>query len=208
MRHALRDAGFAPEGIDYIDAHGNSTRLNEAVETGAIHELFGEHAYRILVSSTKSMIRHSLGAAGALEAIACIKSLETGTIHPTINYAAPNPDCDLYYVPNQAREIHPQTVLSNSFAFGGHNGAIIFAAWEGWPPRGLKRITRARKGCVDLTWCRPDRTPTRLEMPSLGGELHSAHPRPGAAGPARFGPAADWPAGWTRSPKGRSSTES
>jgi 3-oxoacyl-[acyl-carrier-protein] synthase II len=131
MRRALRDAGLDPQEIDYINAHGTSTRLNDAVETRAIREVFGEHAYRIPVSSTKSMIGHSLGGAGAVEAIACIKSLETGTIHPTINYETPDPECDLDYVPNQAREIHPRTALSNSFAFGGHNGTIIFSAWEG-----------------------------------------------------------------------------
>ena len=131
MVRALRDSGLDPEEIDYINAHGTSTRLNDAMETRAIREVFGEHAYRIPVSSTKSMIGHSLGGAGAVEAIACIKTLETGIIHPTINYETPDPDCDLDYVPNQARETHPRTVLSNSFAFGGHNGTIIFSAWEG-----------------------------------------------------------------------------
>ena len=131
MKRALRDAGLGPEDIDYINAHGTSTPLNDAVETRAIREVFGEHAYRIPVSSTKSMIGHLLGAAGAVEAIACIKSLQTGIIHPTINYETPDPDCDLDYVPNQARETHPRTALSNSFGFGGHNGTLIFAAWEG-----------------------------------------------------------------------------
>jgi 3-oxoacyl-[acyl-carrier-protein] synthase II len=131
MRRALRDAGLVPEEIDYINAHGTSTRLNDAMETRAIRKVFGEHAYRIPVSSTKSMIGHSLGGAGAVEAIACIKSLQTGIIHPTINYETPDPECDLDYVPNQARQIHPRAVLSNSFAFGGHNGTIIFAAWDG-----------------------------------------------------------------------------
>jgi 3-oxoacyl-[acyl-carrier-protein] synthase II len=131
MRRALRDAGLSPEEIDYINAHGTSTPLNDAVETRAIREVFGEYAYRIPVSSTKSMIGHSLGAAGAVEAIACIKSLETGIIHPTINYETPDPECDLDYVPNQARETHPRTALSNSFAFGGHNGTLIFSVWDG-----------------------------------------------------------------------------
>jgi 3-oxoacyl-[acyl-carrier-protein] synthase II len=131
MVRALRDSGLDPEEIDYINAHGTSTRLNDAMETRAIREVFGEHAYRIPVSSTKSMIGHSLGGAGAVEAIACIKTLETGIIHPTINYETPDPECDLDYVPNEARETHPRTALSNSFAFGGHNGTIIFAAWEG-----------------------------------------------------------------------------
>ncbi|MFC2015388.1 beta-ketoacyl-ACP synthase II [Chloroflexota bacterium] len=131
MERALLDAGLDPEEIDYINAHGTSTRLNDVVETRAIRQVFGEHAYRIPVSSTKSMIGHLLGAAGAVEAIACIKSLQTGMIHPTINYETPDPDCDLDYVPNQARETHPRTALSNSFGFGGHNGTLIFAAWEG-----------------------------------------------------------------------------
>jgi 3-oxoacyl-(acyl-carrier-protein) synthase len=100
------------------------------METLAIREVFGKHAYRIPVSSTKSMVGHLLGAAGAVEAIACIKSLESGIIHPTINYESPDPDCDLDYVPNRARETHPRTALSNSFGFGGHNGTIVFAAWE------------------------------------------------------------------------------
>jgi 3-oxoacyl-[acyl-carrier-protein] synthase II len=131
MRRALRDAGLVPEEIDYINAHGTSTRLNDAMETRAIREVFGKHAYRIPVSSTKSMIGHSLGGAGAVEAVACIKTLETGIIHPTINYETPDPECDLDYVPNEARETHPRTALSNSFALGGHNGAIILSAWEG-----------------------------------------------------------------------------
>jgi 3-oxoacyl-[acyl-carrier-protein] synthase II len=131
MNRALHDAGLDPEDIDYVNAHGTSTPLNDAVETRAIREVFGEHAYRLAVSSTKSMIGHLLGAAGAVEAIACIKSLETGVVHPTINYETPDPDCDLDYVPNQARETHPRTALSNSFGFGGHNATLIFAAWEG-----------------------------------------------------------------------------
>jgi 3-oxoacyl-[acyl-carrier-protein] synthase II len=131
MKRALRDAGLAPEGTNYISAHGISTRLNDAVETRVGREVFGKHAYRVPVSSTKSMIGHSLGAAGAVEAMACIKPLETGIIHPTISYQTPDPDYNLDYVPNEARETHLRTVLSSSFAFGGHNGAIIFAAWKG-----------------------------------------------------------------------------
>jgi 3-oxoacyl-[acyl-carrier-protein] synthase II len=130
MRRALRDADLDPADIDYINAHGTSTPLNDAMETLAIREVFGKHADRIPVSSTKSMVGHLLGAAGAVEAIACIKSLESGMIHPTINYETPDPDCDLDYVPNRARETHPRTALSNSFGFGGHNGTIVFAAWE------------------------------------------------------------------------------
>jgi 3-oxoacyl-[acyl-carrier-protein] synthase II len=130
MERALRDAGLGPEEIDYINAHGTSTPLNDASETRAIREVFGEYADRIPVSSTKSMIGHLLGAAGAVEAIACIKSLETGILHPTINYETPDPACDLDYIPNQARETHPRTALSNSFGFGGHNATIVFSGWR------------------------------------------------------------------------------
>ena len=131
MARALDDAGLGPDEIDYINAHGTSTPLNDAIETRAIHKAFGQHAYRIPISSTKSMIGHLLGAAGAAEAIACIKSLETGVVHPTVNYETPDPDCDLDYVPNEARETKPRTALSNSFGFGGHNGTLVFSAWEG-----------------------------------------------------------------------------
>jgi 3-oxoacyl-[acyl-carrier-protein] synthase II len=131
MERALRDANLDQEEIDYINAHGTSTPLNDVIETRAIREVFGQHAYGIPISSTKSMIGHLMGAAGAVEAIACIKSLQTGVIHPTINYETPDPDCDLDYVPDQARETHPCTALSNSFGFGGHNGTLIFKAWEG-----------------------------------------------------------------------------
>lgn len=130
MERALHDAGLAPQDIDYINAHGTSTPLNDAVETRAILKVFGKHGYRLQVSSTKSMIGHLLGAAGAVEAIACVKALETGVIHPTINYETPDPDCDLDYVPNQAQETHPRVALSNSFGFGGHNATVIFSAWE------------------------------------------------------------------------------
>jgi 3-oxoacyl-[acyl-carrier-protein] synthase II len=131
MERALHDAGLGPEEIDYINAHGTSTPLNDAAETRAIHKVFGEHSYRVPVSSTKSMIGHLLGAAGAVEAIACVKSLETGVLHPTINYDTPDPACDLDYVPNQARQTDPRTTLSNSFGFGGHNATVIFSAWQG-----------------------------------------------------------------------------
>jgi 3-oxoacyl-[acyl-carrier-protein] synthase II len=131
MEAALRDAGLRPDEIDYINAHGTSTPLNDRTETLAIHSVFGEHARQIPVSSTKSMIGHLMGAAGAVEAIACVKSLETGWIHPTINYETPDPNCNLDYVPNKARETQPQTALSNSFGFGGHNATIILRRWKG-----------------------------------------------------------------------------
>ena len=130
MERALRDAGLGPEEVDYINAHGTSTPLNDRTETRAIRSVFGPHADRLAVSSTKSMLGHLMGAAGAVEAIACIKSLETGWVHPTLNYETPDPECDLDYVPNQARKLEPGVVLSNSFGFGGHNGCLVFRRWE------------------------------------------------------------------------------
>jgi len=130
MEQALSSAGLAPDEVDYINAHGTSTPLNDRIETLAIRAAFGPHAERLAVSSTKSMIGHLLGAAGAVEAIACVKSLETGWVHPTINYETPDPECDLDYVPNQAKQLEPRVILSNSFGFGGHNSCVIFRRWE------------------------------------------------------------------------------
>jgi 3-oxoacyl-[acyl-carrier-protein] synthase II len=131
MSMALRSAGLRPDEIDYINAHGTSTLLNDRIETLAIHKVFGPHAAKVPVSSTKSMVGHLMGGSGAVEAIACAKTLETGIIHPTINYETPDPDCDLDYVPNKARQANPRTALSNSFGFGGHNATLIFRRWEG-----------------------------------------------------------------------------
>ncbi|HEY7035757.1 MAG TPA: beta-ketoacyl-ACP synthase II [Thermomicrobiales bacterium] len=125
---ALRDAGLKPEDIDYVNAHGTSTQLNEKLETAAIKSALGEHAVRVPISSTKSMTGHLLGAAGALEAVFCLKAIGEGCIPPTINYANPDPDCDLDYVPNTARAARLRHVLSNSMGFGGHNVALIFSA--------------------------------------------------------------------------------
>ena len=130
MERALRDAGLACEEVDYINAHGTSTLLNDPIETRAIRTVFGSHADRLVVSATKSMLGHLMGAAGAVEAIVCAKSLETGWVHPTLNYETPDPECDLDYVPNQARRIEPRVVLSNSFGFGGHNGCLAIRRWE------------------------------------------------------------------------------
>ncbi len=130
MQRALRKGGLKPEDIDYINAHGTSTPLNDKTETIAIKSVFGEHAYKIPISSTKSMTGHLIGAAGAVEAIASIMTIRNGIIHPTINYETPDPDCDLDYVPNRARCVPVRTVLSNSFGFGGHNATLVFRAYE------------------------------------------------------------------------------
>ena len=131
MKRALTKAGLKLEEVDYINAHGTSTQLNDAAETAAIKTVFGEHARKLAISSTKSMIGHLLGAAGAVEAIAAVKSIETGWIHPTINYEYPDPVCDLDYVPNKARQKDVRVAMSNSFGFGGHNAIIIFKKYEG-----------------------------------------------------------------------------
>ncbi len=126
MALALAEAGMHPEEIDYINAHGTSTELNDKTETMAIKRVFGDRAYRVPISSTKSMVGHMIGAAGPVEAVACIKSIQDGIIHPTINYTTPDPDCDLDYVPNLARKAEVRAVLSNSFGFGGQNASLIF----------------------------------------------------------------------------------
>lgn len=122
---ALEDAGLKPEDVDYINAHGTSTPLNDRQETLAIKKVFGDHAYKLAISSTKSMIGHLLGASGAVEAIATALSLYTGVIPPTINYEEPDPECDLDYVPNEARQQPIEVAMSNSFGFGGHNATIV-----------------------------------------------------------------------------------
>jgi nodulation protein E len=128
MRGALRDAGMAPEEVGYINAHGTGTPGNDPVETRAIRIVFGAHADRLAVSSTKSMHGHALGAAGALEAVATILALHHGVLPPTANYSEPDPECDLDYIPNQARPVRVEAALSNSFAFGGLNAVLAFRA--------------------------------------------------------------------------------
>ena len=130
MRWAIEDAGLTPQDINYINAHGTSTPLNDSNETAAIKELFGDYAYQVPISSTKSMTGHLLGGTGAVEAIACVKTINEGMIHPTINYQTPDPECDLDYVPNTARQKDVKTVLSNGFGFGGQNACLVFRKFE------------------------------------------------------------------------------
>jgi 3-oxoacyl-[acyl-carrier-protein] synthase II len=130
MTEALEDAHISPEDVDYINAHGTSTELNDKSETLAIKRVFGEGAYRVPISATKSMVGHSFGAAGAIESIASIQTIVTGTIHPTINLENPDPDCDLDYVPHDARKADVDVVLSNSFGFGGQNACLVFKRYE------------------------------------------------------------------------------
>ncbi|MCC6763414.1 MAG: beta-ketoacyl-ACP synthase II [Deltaproteobacteria bacterium] len=129
MQQALADAGVAPEAIGYVNAHGTSTEYNDASETEAIRKVFGAHADRLAVSSTKSMTGHTLGAAGGIEAIYTMLALERGRLPPTINYEEPDPACDLDYVPNQARATDATVALSNSFGFGGANACLVFRRW-------------------------------------------------------------------------------
>ena len=131
MKHALDDAGLQVTDIGYINAHGTSTPLNDKSETAAIKSVFGEQAYKIAVSSTKSMTGHLLGASGAVEAVFSILAMRGGIIPPTINYQTPDPECDLDYVPNQPRKAVVNHVMSNSFGFGGHNATLVFSKFEG-----------------------------------------------------------------------------
>jgi 3-oxoacyl-[acyl-carrier-protein] synthase II len=127
---ALKDAGIEPQDVDYVNAHGTSTPLNDAGETKALKIALGEHAYKVAISSTKSMLGHLLGAAGAVEAIATLLSINRGMIHPTINYENPDPECDLDYVPNVARRKDVRFAISNGFGFGGHNAVVVLAKYQ------------------------------------------------------------------------------
>ena len=130
MQWALKRAGIAPTQVDYINAHGTATKLNDLTETKAIKQVFGESAYRIPISSTKSMIGHLLGGAGAVESIVCLKAMRENILPPTINYATPDPECDLDYVPNTARQHTVRIALSNSIGLGGHNATVIFQIYD------------------------------------------------------------------------------
>jgi 3-oxoacyl-[acyl-carrier-protein] synthase II len=130
MRAALRRADVAPERVGYINAHGTSTPLGDAAETRAVKDVFGAHAYELAVSSTKSMTGHCFGAAGAIEAMMCVLAVKEGIIPPTINYQHPDPECDLDYVPNEARRAEIDVALSNAMGLGGHNGCVLLGRYE------------------------------------------------------------------------------
>jgi 3-oxoacyl-[acyl-carrier-protein] synthase II len=130
MRAALHRGGLRPEDVDYINAHGTSTPLGDLAETKAIKDVFGDHAYELAVSSTKSVMGHTFGAAGAIEAMMCVLAIRDGVLPPTINYETPDPDCDLDYVPNEARKADVKVALSNAMGLGGHNGCVILSRVE------------------------------------------------------------------------------
>lgn len=130
MAEALADAGIDPEAVDYVNAHATSTPLGDAAETAAIKKVFGEDAYKLAVSATKSMIGHGLGASGGMETVAVVKTIETGIIHPTANLEEPDPACDLDYVPNVARKADVRVALKNSFGFGGQNSCLVVTRYE------------------------------------------------------------------------------
>jgi 3-oxoacyl-[acyl-carrier-protein] synthase II len=136
MQAALSRAGLDARDIGYINAHGTGTPLNDVSETLAIKQVFGEYAPHVPISSTKSMVGHCMGAAGAVEAVVTVEALQSGMLPPTINYEYPDPECDLDYVPNEPREANVRFALSNSFGFGGHNASLIFGAWNGRPKGG------------------------------------------------------------------------
>ena len=130
MQNAIRDAGIKPEQVDYVNAHGTSTNANDKTETTAIKNTFGDYAYNLPISSTKSMVGHLLGGSGAAEAVACLLSINKSMIHPTANYEIPDPECDLFYVPNDPIKKELNYVISNSFGFGGHNVTLAFKKYE------------------------------------------------------------------------------
>jgi 3-oxoacyl-[acyl-carrier-protein] synthase II len=127
---AIARAGIQPQDVQYVNAHGTSTPYNDAAETYAIKQVFGEHAGQLAVSSIKSMVGHLFGAAGAIEALSTVLTIDSGVIPPTINYRHPDPECDLDYVPNEAREADVRVALSNSMGLGGHNGCVILRRYD------------------------------------------------------------------------------
>jgi 3-oxoacyl-[acyl-carrier-protein] synthase II len=131
MRNAITDAGLLPKNIDYVGAHGTGTQMNDAIETRAIKSAFGKAAYNVAISSIKSMTGHTLGAAGALSAVAAVKAMHEGYIPPTINLETPDPNCDLDYVPNEPRQANVNTAIINGFGFGGQNACVVLEKWNG-----------------------------------------------------------------------------
>ena len=131
IRQALEDADMSPDQVDYVNAHGTSTPLNDSGETAALHQVFGDHAKSLMVSSTKSMTGHLLGASGAVEAMISVLALKDGFVPATINYQVPDPACDLDIVPNQGRQADIKVAISDSLGFGGHNTCLVFKKWEG-----------------------------------------------------------------------------
>jgi 3-oxoacyl-(acyl-carrier-protein) synthase len=131
MKMAMEDASLSPEDIDYVNSHGTSTLLNDKIETFAIKKVLGRRAHEIPVNSTKSMIGHSLGASGAIELAAIALGIRDGKVHPTANYETPDPECDLDYVPGEAREVEIRVALSNSLGFGGHNATLAVGRFAG-----------------------------------------------------------------------------
>ena len=131
MKVAMQRAGVAPTDVSYVNAHGTSTRLNDPTETHALKLAFGDHAHKLAISSTKSMVGHAITASGAIESVACVMTLHTGVIHPTIHYSTPDPECDLDYVPNTARRANVEVCLTNSFGLGGENCSLVFRKFAG-----------------------------------------------------------------------------
>lgn len=142
IRWALKDAGIAPEAVDYVNAHGTATPLNDVTETFALKQVFGDHAYKLAVSSNKSMIGHTLGAAGAIESILSLVTMREGIILPTINLDAADPECDLDYVPLVARQADVRVTLKNAFGFGGQNACLVLRRWDGTPDREEERCDK------------------------------------------------------------------
>ena len=133
MRWALEDAGLEPKDVQYVNSHGPATIINDPTETLAIKKVFGEHAYNLVVNSTKSMIGHPMGGAGAIESLVCTLTLEQGIIHPTANHEVPDPECDLDYVPEGARRVQVEAALNNSFGLGGQNACLVLGRYHAEP---------------------------------------------------------------------------